>query len=313
MKEKASKSILFRRALKLSLVNIWRNKILSVATIFVIATILFIFNIILAVNFITNQALEDLNQKVDITVYLKETTDYSKAMEIVDELETIEAVSSVKYNSKEDALIQIKETHPDISLAFEKYNLGNPLPASLSIVTIHPEYHPLITEYLNKDQYKAYLASIISEENNNSNSIINSVSNNLIKSNNFTHQIIFWLIMTFVVGGTLIILNALQMTIFTRKKEINIMKLVGAPYSFIKLPFILESIIYGILAVSLSFGMLYLLSQNLELNGGLFLSQYTEINYLSIFAVELILTITLSVLSSIIAIHDYLQRNLLED
>ncbi len=313
MKEKASKSILFKRALKLSLMNIWRNKVLSIATIFVIGTIIFIFNIILAINFITNQALEDLNQKIDITVYLKETTDYSKALEIIDELESLEGITEVIYSSKEDALIQIKETHPDISLAFEKYELGNPLPASLNISTSHPEYHPLIAEYLNQDQFKAYLSTIITEDQNDPNGILSSVSENLIKLNNFTHQIIFWLIMAFVVGGTLIILNALQMTIFTRKKEISIMKLVGAPFSFIRSPFIIESIIYGFLAVFVSFGMLFALSKNLNIDGSSFSNYYANINYISIFIIELILTILLSVLSSIIAIHDYLQKDLLED
>ena len=119
--------------------------------------------------------------------------------------------------------------------------------------------------------------------------------------------------MTFVVGGTLIILNALQMTIFTRKKEISIMKLVGAPYSFIRMPFIIESIIYGLLAVVVSFLMLYVLSKNLNIEGSSFSNHYSNINYISIFLIELILTISLSVLSSIIAIHDYLQKNLLED
>ena len=313
MKEKASKLVLFKRALKLSMKNIWRNKILSVATIFVIGTIIFIFNIILAVNFITNEALEDLNQKIDITVYLKETTDYSKAMDLVEELESAEEIIEIEYISKEDALIQIKETHPNISIAFEKYELGNPLPASLNIKTIHPKYHPAIAEYLNKEQFQAYFSTIITENTNDSNGILTSVSENLIKLNKFTNQIIFWLIMTFVVGGTLIILNALQMTIFTRKKEISIMKLVGAPYSFIRMPFIIESIIYGLLAVMLSFLMLGVLAKNLAIEGSSIANYYANINHVSIFIIELILTITLSIVSSIIAIHDYLQKDLLED
>ena len=103
------------------------------------------------------------------------------------------------------------------------------------------------------------------------------------------------------------------MTIFTRKKEISIMKLVGAPYSFIRMPFIIESIIYGLLAVAVSFVMLTILAKNLAIEGGSFSNYYSNINYLSIFIVEALLTIILSVLSSVIAIHDYLQKDLLED
>ena len=313
MSEKASKLVLFKRALKLSLKNIWRNKILSVATVFVMGTILFIFNIILAINFITNDALEDLNQKIDITVYLKESTDYGKALDIIEELESAEEITEVNYTSKEDALLQIKTTHPNISLAFEKYSLGNPLPASLNIVTVHPKYHPAVADYLKQTKFQTYFSSIITENTNDANGILTSVSENLINLNKFTNQIIFWLIMTFVVGGTLIILNALQMTIFTRKKEISIMKLVGAPYSFIRMPFIIESIIYGLLAVILSFLMLKILASNLDIEGSTIAHYYSNINHVTIFVIELILTVSLSVISSIIAIHDYLQKDLLED
>jgi cell division protein FtsX len=64
------------RGIKLGLTNLWRNRLLSLATIFVMAIMICIFNTILAVNLISKQALSNLNQKVDIVFYLKEGTDY---------------------------------------------------------------------------------------------------------------------------------------------------------------------------------------------------------------------------------------------
>lgn len=306
MKNQPKASYLLGKGFKLSLSNIWRNKVLSLATIFVTGTIIFIFNIILAINFIAQDALSDLNKKIDVTVYLKESTSYDQAQNLMSEISSFEGVENVSYTSKEDALMQIKTTHPDISLAFEKYSLGNPLPASLNITTTDPQYHQAIANSLAQDKYQIYLSNVITNNSAGNSSIISSVSKNLLKLSDFTHQIIFWLILIFVLGGALIILNALQITIFTRKKEISVMRLVGASNWFIRLPFIIESIIYGVLAVVISFIMLFVLSKNIQI-------EIAGINFYVIFLIELVATIALSIFSSIIAIHEYIQKDLLED
>lgn len=309
MQNKSSFFSLFEKSFKLSISNIWRNKVLSLATIFVTGTILFIFNIILAINFITQSALTDLNKKVDITVYLKETTSEEQAQIIAHELQSIKEIAGVNYTSKAQALEQIKTTHPDLSLSFEKYNLGNPLPASLNITTTNPKYHQAVADFLAQDKYQVYLSNVITN-NSNDNNIITSVSKNLIKLSDFTHQVIFWLIITFVLGGTLIILNALQITIFTRKHEISVMKLVGASHWFIRSPFIIESIIYGVSAVLLSFIMFFSLTGKIQIEDTAFWSYYSGINFVLVFLLELIGTILLCIFSSSVAIHEYLKKDL---
>jgi cell division transport system permease protein len=290
---------LFLKALSLSLKNIWRNKILSLATISVIGIIIFIFNVILAINFIAEDAIDQLNSKVDVVLYLKDSTDYLKTQTIIQKIEAQAGVKSVTYTSKEDALDDLQKTHPDLSLAFEKYNLGNPLPASLNVATENPEVHANLEDFLNQESFRGYLSNISKNDQNQNSSILSSVSTNLMKVTDFTRQIIFWLIITFVIGGTLVILNALQITIFTRKKEISVMKLVGASPWFLRLPFLIESLFFGLLAVLLSFLLLFLVSQNLEI-------EITRVwDY---FWVELIFTIILSVSSSLIAVHEHLKE-----
>ncbi len=307
------KLALLERAFKLSLSNLWRNKFLSLATVFVIGTIIFIFNVILAVNLITKDALSDLNKKIDIVIYLKESTDLVTSQEIVGTIQTFEGVEKVVYNSKEDALKQIKQTHPNISLAFEKYQLGNPLPASINITTSHPKYHEGINQTLSESQYQNFFSNIVTSSDSANNTIITSVAKNLLEVNNFANQVIFWLILIFTIGGALIILNAIQITIFNRKREIAVMKLVGASYSFIRLPFIIESIIYGILSVLLSFILLLGLSKSIEIQSTSLWDYYSVIKFQTIFLIELLATIILSILSATIALHEYLQKRLLED
>lgn len=310
MSAQTQTSYLLKKSLNLALSNIWRNKILSLATIFVIATIVFIFNIILAVNFIAQNALNDLNKKVDISLYLKDDITYEETTQLINEIKAIKEIANVSYTSKEDALKRISETHPDIKKTFSKYNLENPLPASLNITTIDPKYHNSLIEFLSQDRYKIYFTNIKSQENDN-NSIIVSVSRNLTELNKFTRQITFWLVVIFVIGGSLIVLNALRINIFSRKKEISIMKLVGASNWFIRSPFIIESILYGTLSVILSFIMLFFLSKNISIQGSSLWTYYSEVKFSLIFLVEILLSTLLSVISSYIAVHEHIQKDLL--
>lgn len=297
---------LIRKALSLSFSNIWRNKFLSLATIFVIGTIIFIFNIILSINFIAKEAISDLSQKIDVTVYLKDTTTYEQIQSLQKELQTVEGVKDIVYISKEQALEKIKTTHPDLSLAFEKYSLGNPLPASLNITTIHPKYHEKVANFLSTPKYQTYLSNVVTASKDGQNSILTSVTKNLLKLSNFAHQIIFWLVMIFIVGGALIILNAIQIAIFSRRREIEVMKVVGAPQWFIRLPYLIESAIYGILAVILSFIMLSVLSNKISIEQSSLSTYYANLNFFKIFLFELLATTLLSVISALLAVHEHI-------
>lgn len=286
-----------KKVLKLSLLNIWRNKVLSLATIFVIAIIIFIFNILLSVNFIANNALQSLSEKIDIVVYLKESASQEEIDKVKKEIEKLEGIKEVTFTSKDNALQTLRSTHPDLTLAFERYNLGNPLPQSLNISTIHPKYHATVSEIIQQDQF-AHVVSRQTEDDDKN--IINSVSENLMALTNFARQILFWVIITFLIGGVLIMINALHLTIFSRKKEIEVMKIIGASRSLIRWPFIIESIIYGVLAVLFSFGMLFILAQNIDYQA------YLTINIYLLFLAELGFTLVLGIISSILAVHEHI-------
>jgi cell division transport system permease protein len=309
MDKTTSKISLLEKAFKLAGTNIWRNKFLSLATIFVIGIIIFIFNVILIINFIANDSITNLSRKIDLVAYLKDSTTFEQTQVIIEDLNKLEGIENIYYTSKDAALEQIRVTHPDISGAFLKYKLGNPLPASISITAKDPKYHKEIADFLDQDKYSYYLTNKLSPESGENSGIINSVSKNLSKLSNFTRQIIFWLIMMFVIGGALITLNALQVTIFTRKKEIQVMELVGASYWFIRLPFIIEGIIYGALAIIFGFLLLIIASANINVEN-LNIFNYASPNLYLMGFLELIVTIILTISSSVIAVHEHLFRKI---
>lgn len=310
------------RAIKLGLTNLLRNKALTLATIFVIAIMVCIFNSILAVNFITQQALQSLNEKVDIVLYLKDDISFYDATSLKENLSKLPGVKSTEYISKEDALKIISKTYPETPDFLLKFNVVNPFPQSISIVTTNAENYQNIIEYIQTSRYKDFIEETQdlqknSEDNpqknsqkRNENQILSTVANNLIYINQFVKQLIFWIVLTFIIGGTLIIVNAIQLTIYTRRNEIYIMRLVGATPNFIRLPFMIEGICYGLFAVILSFIMTFLLTKILNVDSLKFIENLKDLDFNKIFFAEILLSTILGIISSFSSVQKYLKGKL---
>jgi len=298
------------RAMKLGFANFSRNKFLSIATILVMAVIIFIFNVILAIQFVSNQALQTLSERVDIVVYLHNDISFYDANRLKDGLETIDGVNKVKYTSKEEALQIVAITHPKTAEFLKKFNLSNPLPPSISIVTSSPENYDKIQQYLELPENKNLLSNYVAEGIGGESVVRSNVAKNLNNISQFVKQIIFWMVLVFVLGGTLVIVNAIQLTIFTRKNEIFIMRLVGATPNFIRMPFVFEGILYGVFAVILSFVILGLIGNGIPFEDGNLWEFYGTLRLDRVFVAELAITTILAVISSFSAVQKYLKGKL---
>ncbi len=303
--------VAFYRSLMLGLTNFWRNKFLSIATIGVIAVILFIFNVILAVHFIGNQALQAMSARVDIVIYLRDDIQWYDAQNLVQALQNIPGVKTVTYTSKEQALDIVAKTHPKTAEFLRKYNLTNPLPPSVSITTQTPEDYKTVQNFLEEGQYKTFMQNFIAEGSGSDSIILSNVAQNLLNISQFVRQIIFWLVLVFVLGGTLVILNAIQLTIYTRRQEISIMRLVGATPTFIRMPFIIEGILYGSCAVLASFLFLFILGKTIEIDSTTMWSYYNSLELNKVFITELAITIILGTISSFAAVEQYLHGKIM--
>lgn len=298
------------RGVRLGLANFWRNKFLSMATVVVIAVILFIFNIILAVQMIGNQALQGLSERVDIVVNLRDDISFYDAQNLSTALEKIDGVKKVHYTSKEEALERVAKIHPQTAEFIRKFNIPNPLLPSISIVTTSPEDYQKIENFLKQEPYKQLTQNYVIEGASNESLILSDVARNLANISHFVRQIIFWIILVFILGGALVVINAIQLTIYTRRHEIYIMRLVGATPGFIRLPFLFEGILYGFFAVLLSFLILFVLSQNIQVEGSNLWSYYQNIQLGKIFLAELIITLSIGIISSFSATEQYLKGKL---
>lgn len=300
MNEKKKKNLI-KMAFSLAFKNLWRNKLLTIATIFVISSILFIFNIITALNFVTEEGLQEINNKIDINIKLKPETSLEDANEILITLNKIPEIASAKLITKQEALKEIQKNNPNLSLNLEELNIKNPLPNSIRIKSENPKHNQDIFTYINSSEFKIHLEN---ETNEKTNQIINSVSKNLNIISAFSSQITFWLLLIFLIGGSLIILNALQVTIFSRRKEIKIMRLVGASHWFIRLPFLIEALIFSFTSLILSYVLLFSIGSQIVIEQ-IAVSKYSS-QFLTLFLTELAITSLLCIVSSSIATHEHL-------
>lgn len=309
-KDTAKHSIV--RAFSLSFSNMWRNKYLTTATIVVMGILIFIFNIILSVNFVTQEALNDLTRKVDIVAYLKDDTEYFQVQQMMKEMRKLDGIVDITYTSKTDALEIVSKTRPKTAEFLSKYGVDNPLPASINVTTERPELHIMVQQFLNQEKYRHLLANTVTNASTQSNAT-QAATENLIELSGATNQIIFWIFVIFIGGSVLIISNSILLTIYNRQREIHIMRLVGATHNFIRLPFIIEGLFYGLFSMLIAAALLFIMSSQINIAQISIASYLQSVPVVNIFFIELFASMGLGVLCSLLAVYIYLRSKFILD
>lgn len=300
--------ITFKRVIKLGLINFYRNGWVSIATSLVMSLTLIIISAFVIFNIVINVTAKNLENKINISVYFYDSTSDDQINIVKKQLTNYPNVIEVTYISKEKAFEIWQSRQMDDRIKSLVTADNNPLPRSLEIRTSSPEQLGEIAQFLQKDQYKELVRKIDYQENKD----IISKLNNVIK---FSKKLGIILSSLFIIISILVILNTIKLTIITRKDEIEIMRLVGANNIFIRIPFFVESILYGIFAsiisiivIAIGFKLLtpfmnsYLGDINLDF--GSFLSQ----NLFIIIMLQLLISITISIICSFISIQRYLRK-----
>lgn len=290
------------RLSRISLQNVGRNILLSTATTVMMGLILFIFNVIMVLNTLTQSTLNDLADKIDLIIYINDADSVYEVNNMVKDIEALPEVEEVEFTSSDEALEEFISLYPDKSDPFTVYGIENPLPANLRIVTESPNDHETVLNYLEKSPYADKLLEV---ESSGENQVIAS---RLLSVTDFTQKLIIGVVVTFVLGSLLMIMNAIHLSIFTRKTEIQIMQLVGAKYGMIQFPFLFEGALYSFIAVFFSFFLLMFFLEGTALSDYLSFQSYWSPLWL--FIGELAVSIGVGVLSSTAATYFYLKRTL---
>lgn len=229
--------------IKQGFVQIFRNRGMSLASIFAILAMLLILGLFFVLTVNVNLFTEVVKQDYDqIEVYLLDDTTKVQAEELMAQIDEQKGVTKVEYRTKKEALEILKERWGESGYLLD--SLGkNPLPASILITVDSLDNAGDVARFAGAldgiDDVQYYQETV----------------DKLTKITDFL-QIGALVIMGFlVIVSVVVVSNTVKLTVFARAREIRIMKYVGATNWFIRGPFLAEGIIIGVLAALCATGL----------------------------------------------------------
>jgi len=231
--------------IKEGFVNIRRNRMMSIASIGSVAAALMILGMVFLLIINMNHMVEDVKQQFDsIQLYLRDDVENEQILAIKSRLEGVEGIRELEFESKETALEKMREKWGDQAFLLEGLE-SNPLPNSIIIYVKDISYSDSIVEEVSGiggiEEVKYY----------------NDIVQKLLSIANFIRLLGLVVIAILVFLSIFIIGNTIKLTVAARKREINIMKYVGATNWFIRWPFFIEGMVLGLLGAILSLAIVY--------------------------------------------------------
>ena len=289
--------------------NFWRNGWLSIATVAVMVLALLMFMSLLVFGVVTTEAISSIQDKIDISVYFKNTTPEDSILNIKQSIESLSQVKSVDYISTDQALSIFKEKHkdePTISEAIAQLN-SNPLQASLNIKAKDPQQYGDIAQYFSgSPAISQYIDTISYYKNQQVIDRLNSIVKNVDRGG---------LVLTLILAAiaSLMIFNTIWLATFSNREEIGIMRVVGASNALVRGPYLVEGIMSGVIAAVIGI----IIATPIAYYASPFVKQFIpNFDLLSYFLshvfgmlfYELVFGIGIGSLSSYIAIRRYLKN-----
>lgn len=224
--------------------NIVRNGWMSFASMSSIFISLSILGIFLLLSMNVNHMAEQIESKVQIRVFLKMDVTEAKIAELQNKIGNLSDVSKVIFVSKEEGLELLRqsmgEENKDLFEGYEDDN--NPLPVSFTVEAYDPQLVESIAqqiETLNKQDSEMPIERIKYGQ---------GTVEVLFKITNAVRNVGIVIVIGLAVTAMFLISNTIKMTIIARRREIGIMKLVGATNSFIRWPFFIEGALIGLIS-----------------------------------------------------------------
>ncbi|MHB1118239.1 MAG: cell division protein FtsX [Minisyncoccota bacterium] len=305
--------ITIKRIIKAGFVNFWRNGSVSLSAVFVMVIALFMIGSTLLLTAFLGTALKDLQDKIDINIYLSITAPESSILDLKNRIEALPEVKTVTYISREQALETFRARHENdhrIIQALDEVG-DNPLTAVLTVKAKEPGQYEGIAKFLeNKSALAPDALSIVSKVNYNDNKVAIERLSSIIGGVKKLGGIITVVLVSISI---LITFNTIRLAIFIARDEINVMRLVGGSNEYIRGPFVVEGIIYGLVSGILTIVLFYPITYWLKaatdgLYGGVDLLHYFVGNFIQIFFIIIVSGVVLGAVSSYLAVRKYLNK-----
>lgn len=294
------------RIIKFSLQDIGRNIWLSVATITILVLALLSVNILMTVRVISSDASSAVQEKIDISLYVKPDVPESEIDALRAQIQEMDKVKSIIYISKDQALQDFRDKHENNQEVLSALKeLGqNPLSPSLVIIPENiSEANLLINELRIIDN------PIIESRDFSDNTMVLSKIENITSRVNDIGLVI---ILIFILTSVLVVYNTVRVAIYTHRQEIEIMRLVGASNAFIYLPHAFTAFVYSLIStvviIVIFYPFLTLLQPYLEVfftGYNVNILTYFVDNFVYIFGIQLLAILFINVIASLLAVRRY--------
>jgi len=222
------------RSIRDAFKSVFRNFSLSMASILCATITLMVVAISLVIAGNVNNATKDLENELSIVVYLEKDATEEDANFLKSSITKIDDVESVTYKSKDEWKLEMSEYNSSFSTVFEDYE-DNPLLDSFVVTVENVKSLDTITESIRK-------MDKIESANYGEDTV-----DTIISVFDVVEKATVIVVIALVFVTAFLITNTIKLTIYSRRNEIEIMRLVGASNTAIKLPFVFEGFIIGIL------------------------------------------------------------------
>ena len=283
--------------------SVFKQKKMTGASIIIMCATMFMFGVFYLLGENINFVMRQVESRQGMRVIIKEeaTNDQIKDLQI--KIQQIDGVNTVTFSSKEDALATVKSWFGDKQDLLIGYDEDNPFPASYFVTLTDLSRN----EEVQKKIKELEMVDDISTKNDTI-STLSTVAKNI-------QMVTLVLLILLVIISIFIISYTIKLTVYARRREISIMKYVGATNGFIRGPFIVEGIIIGIISAFITLAIIGLaykqtLSKILESSViqrlTISLYSFSEL-FARVLLVYLILGIGIGVIGSIISMRKYLK------
>lgn len=299
------------RVLKFALQGFFRNFWLSVVTVTMMLMALLSVTLLVGIDYLKQATITGVEQKIDILISIRPGVSAENVDAFVRDLDAMAEVKKTRVITPEEnkKLFEESNISTGAKKALEIFEANeNPFTYSIAISAYDLNQYSTITNFVDQDKYK----DIVEDKSFNNYQAfidkINSLSDNINKYS-------WYLIAIFALISIIVIFNTIRISIYSRKEEIAVMKLVGATDWFVRMPFMVESTLYALVAVLIIIVLVYptanfiqpYLNNYFQSAGVIDIAGYFNQNFWLIFGGQFIALALINILSTALAVRKYLR------
>lgn len=297
------------RVVKFALKDFWRNLGLSLMTISILVLTYLSLNLLVIVNFFTDAAIRVVENRVDISVYFGPDVSDDRILAVRGDLTSLPEVKEIEFISRDQALEQFKRNHADEPAILEALQeVGeNPLGAVLVVKAKDASSYGPILEALDSPAIKSLVADKTVEDHR-------ALIERLILITGKVQRAALTLSLVFALISLLIVFNTIRVSIYIHREEIAIMRLVGASNNFVRVPFLIETMLFNILALGIVAAAVFPTLNVIEpaarafFDADVAIGAYYRAHWLEIFGYQLGAVSFLSLIATALSMRRYLRK-----